>query len=153
MLLRCVIFIAALTISFTSIASAAPAIKIGGLFAVTGPAAFLGEPERNTAKMVIDELNKAGGVKGRKFELVAYDTAGDATKAVQLATKLIKDDKLTWPQVSDLQYWNSAAAKLYHVKYIPQNIFVDSEGKIIKRKVTEEELVSFIEEQLGITAK
>src|SRR6185369_4907373 len=35
-----------------------------------------------------------GGVKGRKLELVTYDTAGDATKAVQLATKLIKDDKV-----------------------------------------------------------
>ena len=64
------------------------------MFAVTGPAAFLGEPERNTARMVIDEINKAGGIKGRKLELVAYDTAGDATKAVQLATKLIKDDKV-----------------------------------------------------------
>jgi len=75
-------------------AFAASTIKIGALFAVTGPAAFLGEPERNTAKMVVDEINKAGGVKGHKLELVVYDTAGDATKAVQLATKLIKDDKV-----------------------------------------------------------
>ncbi|KAA0895019.1 ABC transporter substrate-binding protein [Oryzomonas rubra] len=71
---------------------AAGTIKIGGLFAVTGPAAFLGEPERNTAKMVVEEINKAGGVKGHKLELVVYDTSGDATKAVQLATKLIRDD-------------------------------------------------------------
>ncbi len=62
----------------------------------------------------------------------------------------IKDDKLTWTQVSDLQYWNSAPAKLYYVRYIPQNIFVDSEGKIIKRKVSEEEMESFIKEQLGL---
>lgn len=73
-------------------AFAAGTIKIGGLFAVTGPAAFLGEPERNTAKMVVEEINKAGGVKGHKLELVVYDTSGDATKAVQLATKLIRDD-------------------------------------------------------------
>jgi len=73
---------------------AAPSIKIGALFAVTGPAAFLGEPERNTAQMVVDEINKAGGVKGHKLELIVYDTAGDATKAVQLATKLIKNDKV-----------------------------------------------------------
>lgn len=76
-------------------AFAAAPIKIGALFAVTGPAAFLGEPERNTAKMVIEEINRAGGVKGRKLELVVYDTAGDATKAVQLATKLIKNDKVS----------------------------------------------------------
>lgn len=75
-------------------AFAAAPLKIGALFAVTGPAAFLGEPERNSAKMVVDEINKGGGVKGRQLELVVYDTAGDATKAVQLATKLIKDDKV-----------------------------------------------------------
>lgn len=85
---------AVVSLFVTSAAFAAAPIKIGALFAVTGPAAFLGEPERNTAKMVVDEINKAGGVKGRKLELVAYDTAGDATKAVQLATKLIKDDKV-----------------------------------------------------------
>ena len=88
------IIAAVFSILVASAAFAAAPIKIGALFAVTGPAAFLGEPERNTAKMVVDEINKAGGVKGRKLELVVYDTAGDATKAVQLATKLIKDDKV-----------------------------------------------------------
>ena len=73
-------------------ALAAAPIKIGALFAVTGPASFLGEPERNSAQMVVDEINKAGGVKGRKLELITYDTGGDATKAVQLANKLIKND-------------------------------------------------------------
>ena len=75
-------------------ALAAPPIKIGALFAVTGPASFLGEPERNTAQMVVDEINKAGGVKGRKLELITYDTGGDATKAVQLANKLVKNDQV-----------------------------------------------------------
>jgi branched-chain amino acid transport system substrate-binding protein len=82
------------TMLFATAAFAATPIKIGALFAVTGPAAFLGEPERNSAKMVVDEINAAGGVKGHKLELIVYDTAGDATKAVQLATKLIKDDKV-----------------------------------------------------------
>ncbi|ABB32052.1 Extracellular ligand-binding receptor [Geobacter metallireducens RCH3] len=75
-------------------ALAAPPIKIGGLFAVTGPASFLGEPERNTAQMVVNGINAAGGVKGRKLELIAYDTQGDATKAVQAANRLIKEDKV-----------------------------------------------------------
>ncbi len=79
---------------FGSIAFAAPSLKIGGLFAVTGPAAFLGEPERNTAMMVVSEINRAGGIRGQKLELVVYDTAGDATKAVQLANKLIKSDRV-----------------------------------------------------------
>lgn len=86
--------LAAVSLLFSATVYAAPPIRIGALFAVTGPAAFLGEPERNSARMVIDEINKAGGIKGRRLELVVYDTAGDATKAVQLATKLIKDDKV-----------------------------------------------------------
>ena len=92
---RCIsVLFAIVGVLFSSSVFAAAPIKIGALFAVTGPAAFLGEPERNSAKMVIEEINKGGGVQGRKLELVAYDTTGDATKAVQLATKLIKDDKV-----------------------------------------------------------
>lgn len=86
--------VALLGMLFGSIAFAAPSLKIGGLFAVTGPAAFLGEPERNTAMMVVSEINRAGGIRGQKLELVVYDTAGDATKAVQLANKLIKSDRV-----------------------------------------------------------
>ena len=85
MRIRIISAIAVLTsMLFATAAFAATPIKIGALFAVTGPAAFLGEPERNSAKMVVDEINAAGGVKGHKLELIVYDTAGDATKAVQL---------------------------------------------------------------------
>ncbi|MCX5845443.1 MAG: ABC transporter substrate-binding protein [Deltaproteobacteria bacterium] len=74
---------------------AAEPIKIGALFAVTGPPSFLGEPERNTANMMVDQINRAGGIKGRMLKLVVYDTQGDATKAVQAATRLIKDDRVS----------------------------------------------------------
>ena len=77
-----------------TLAFAAPPVKIGGLFSVSGPAAFLGEPERNTAQMVVDEINKTGGIKGRKLELVVIDTQGDPAKAVQGVNKLIKNDKV-----------------------------------------------------------
>jgi branched-chain amino acid transport system substrate-binding protein len=82
-----------LSLAFTTMASAAT-IKIGGLFAVTGPASFLGEPEKKTLEMLVSETNARGGINGMKLEAVIYDTGGDATKAVQLATKLIKDDKV-----------------------------------------------------------
>jgi branched-chain amino acid transport system substrate-binding protein len=75
-------------------AMAAGTVKIGGLFAVTGPASFLGEPEKKTLEMLVKDANAKGGVNGMKLEAVIYDTGGDATKAVQLATKLIKDDKV-----------------------------------------------------------
>lgn len=73
-------------------AMAGAPIRIGALFAATGPASFLGEPEKNTLELLVKDLNAKGGVKGSKIELVVYDTQGDATKAVQLANKLIKND-------------------------------------------------------------
>jgi branched-chain amino acid transport system substrate-binding protein len=83
-----------MTLSLSGIAVAAQPIKIGALFAITGPASFLGEPERNTAQMVVDEINRNGGIKGQQLQLIVYDTQGDATKAVQAATRLIKEDNV-----------------------------------------------------------
>ncbi|RNC68763.1 MAG: ABC transporter substrate-binding protein [Desulfuromonadales bacterium] len=74
---------------------AADPVRIGALFAVTGPASFLGEPEKNTLEMLVKEANAKGGIGGHKVELVVYDTQGDVTKAVQLANKLIKNDKVS----------------------------------------------------------
>jgi len=83
------------SLMFATMSFAAGTIKIGGLFAVTGPASFLGEPEKKTLEMLVKEANDKGGINGMKVEVVIYDTTGDATKAVQLATKLIKDDKVS----------------------------------------------------------
>ena len=43
----------------------------------------------------------------------------------------IKTDNLTWPQISDLKWWNSAATSLYGLSSIPFNVLVDVQGKII----------------------
>ncbi len=79
---------------FSLEAMAAGTIRIGALFSVTGPASFLGEPEKRTLEMLVKEVNAKGGIKGNKIELFVEDTQGDATKAMQLATKLIKNDKV-----------------------------------------------------------
>jgi branched-chain amino acid transport system substrate-binding protein len=78
-----------------SMALAAGTVRIGALFAVTGPASFLGEPEKKTLEMLVKEINAKGGINGIKLEAVIYDTGGDATKTKQLANKLIKDDKVS----------------------------------------------------------
>ncbi|HEY6007969.1 MAG TPA: ABC transporter substrate-binding protein [Geobacteraceae bacterium] len=69
-------------------------IKIGAVFSVTGPASFLGEPERNTAKMLEAQINKAGGVLGRPVEVIVYDDETDATKAVTAFDRLVKKDQV-----------------------------------------------------------
>ena len=69
-------------------------IKIGAFLSVTGPAAFLGDPEQKTLELYVEKLNAAGGVLGRKLELVAYDSAGDAEKARGYVKRLIEQDKV-----------------------------------------------------------
>ncbi|CAA7624163.1 ABC transporter substrate-binding protein [Magnetospirillum sp. UT-4] len=76
-------------------AGAAPAaepVKIGAFLSVTGPASFLGEPEKKTLEMYVGRLNKEGGVEGRKIELVIYDDAGAPDKAATFAKRLIQND-------------------------------------------------------------
>ena len=49
-------------------------IKIGAFLSVTGGAAFLGDPEQKTLELYVEKLNAAGGVLGRKLQLVSYDS-------------------------------------------------------------------------------
>jgi len=75
-------------------AIAAEPIKIGSVLSVTGPAAFLGEPELQTLQMYIEDINKKGGVIGRQLQLVHYDDGSDASKANGFTKRLIDDDKV-----------------------------------------------------------
>ena len=75
-------------------AYAADPIKIGSILSVTGPAAFLGDPELKTMQLYVESINKAGGVLGRPLELVHYDDGSDASKANGFAKRLIESDKI-----------------------------------------------------------
>ena len=68
--------------------------KVGAVFAVTGGASILGEPEKRTAEMLAEEINKKGGIDGHKLELVLYDDESDETKCRTRVTRLIKTDKV-----------------------------------------------------------
>jgi peroxiredoxin len=54
--------------------------------------------------------------------------------------KAIAEDKLSWTHVSDLQFWNNAAARLYRVQAIPANFLLDKEGKIIAKNLRGKDL-------------
>ena len=69
-------------------------IKIGAFFDLSGPAAFIGTPTKLVADMVVDKINKEGGVNGRHIELIVGDTEGDPAKAVNIAKKFIYKDKV-----------------------------------------------------------
>jgi len=75
-------------------AHAADTIKIGSILSVTGPAAFLGDPELKTLQLYIEKINAAGGVLGRKLELMNYDDGSEASKANGFAKRLIESDQV-----------------------------------------------------------
>ena len=85
---------AALALSLGASAQAQEPIKIGSVLSVTGPGAFLGDPEKKTLNLYIERINAAGGVLGRKLELYAYDDGTDASKANGFAKRLIEEDKV-----------------------------------------------------------
>ena len=85
-----------------------------------------------------------------KFHPKGFEILGvslDKQDAHDLWLKAIEKDQLTWPQVSDLKYWDNSAAKLYNVTAIPQNYLLDPSGKIIAKnlraKNLEEKLAEF----------
>jgi branched-chain amino acid transport system substrate-binding protein len=84
---------AGLLAAATAVHAQAP-IRIGAFLSVTGPAAFLGDPEQKTLELYVERINAAGGLLGRKLELVAYDSGGNAEKARAFAKRLIEQDKV-----------------------------------------------------------
>jgi len=73
---------------------AAEQIRIGSVLSTTGPAAWLGNPEDQTLRMYVDEINAMGGVLGRQIELSIYDDGSDSAKANSFAKRLIQQDKV-----------------------------------------------------------
>lgn len=74
--------------------SAKAPYKIGGIFAVTGPSSMLGDPEKKSMELAVEQINKAGGIDGHMLEAVIYDTEGDPSKTVMAASKLINKDNV-----------------------------------------------------------
>ncbi|MGI5817651.1 MAG: ABC transporter substrate-binding protein [Armatimonadota bacterium] len=69
-------------------------IKIGGIFATTGPASALGEPEANTAMMLQEQINAEGGIDGRPIEIVIRDTKGEETETLTVVKELIEKENV-----------------------------------------------------------
>ena len=70
-------------------------IKIGFFAPESGFAAADGASAYDSAQLAVKDLNAAGGVNGRKLQLVNYDDASDPKQAVTIATRLVTQDKVT----------------------------------------------------------
>ncbi len=69
-------------------------IKVGNLITLTGPNSSPGIGIQRGMTLAVEEINKAGGIQGRKIELISRDTQGDPTKAVNAALELINNEKV-----------------------------------------------------------
>jgi peroxiredoxin len=101
-------------------------------------------PCRQENPNVVRVFNK---YKGKNFTVLGVSLDKADGKAAWLAA--IKNDGLTWTQVSDLKYWNNLAAGLYGVQSIPQNFLIDPQGKIVAKNLRGDDLDSKLQELLG----
>lgn len=94
-------------------------IKIGFFAPVTGPAAADGQSVLNAAKLAIEQKNQAGGINGRKLELVYYDDQFDTKQAVSIAQKLTTKDGVVAVVSGSYSGPTRATAKIYQDAKIP----------------------------------
>ncbi|HMK37225.1 MAG TPA: ABC transporter substrate-binding protein [Desulfomonilaceae bacterium] len=114
-----------------STALAAEPVKIGAFYSLSGPAAAIGTPTQLVTQMVVEKINKEGGINGRPIELVVGDTESDPTKAVMVAKKFINVDKVSaiiGPDRTDL---GMAVKKLIEEAGIPTIMTVGGDPVIM----------------------
>lgn len=82
------------------------------------------------------------GFKDKGFTVLSVSLDEDAAKWKEA----IEKDGMPWYHVSSLKGWKEPAAKLYNVRAIPQNVLVDSQGKIVATNLRGETLFNKIQE-------
>jgi peroxiredoxin len=83
--------------------------------------------------------------KNKGFEIYGVSLDQDKEHWVEA----IKKDGITWPQVSDLQQWQSSVVKLYTIQGIPFTVLIDKEGKILAKNLRGEQLEAKLAEVLN----
>lgn len=114
------VFVVALVVMAAGTAFAAAPIKIGYLAALTGDYAAYGQTEVNMAKLVVGDINKAGGVLGRQIELVIYDTKTRNEDAVNAVRRMIENDKVVAIIGANSSGINIATAPIVDKGRVPQ---------------------------------
>ncbi|MFA6937289.1 MAG: ABC transporter substrate-binding protein [Treponema sp.] len=84
--------LAAVAICGCSKSGSSNTIKVGGIFPLSGSVAVYGVECRNGVNLAIEEINAAGGINGKKIELISEDDEGDSAKTVNAYKKLTTQD-------------------------------------------------------------
>ncbi len=93
-MLRYVLAVMLVVLSFSITSPAAAAIKIGFAHVFSGPMATFGEVARQGAELAVKEINAAGGINGESIEIVYADTAAKPDVAINAIEKLVQQDKV-----------------------------------------------------------
>ena len=94
-------------------------IKIGFFGDLTGPTFNFGRSAYNGVIMAADEINNAGGINGRKIDVVIEDDRGSAEEAARLTAKLIDNDKVVAIIAGGTSGNSRAAAPKAQASHIP----------------------------------
>lgn len=92
--LRLAVVAMLLALPVFGMAQAQEPIKVGLLLTYVGPTGIFARYEAKGAQLLIDEVNKNGGINGRKIQLVNYDTEGKPDRAGALYRRLADEDKV-----------------------------------------------------------
>jgi len=84
----------ALAAAFASAALAQNTIKVGEFASLTGKEAAFGQSSHKGTLLAIEELNAAGGVLGRQFELITEDNQSKQGESATIVKKLISRDEV-----------------------------------------------------------
>ena len=141
---------AAMTVVVSSLgagaAHAADTIKIGEINSYKNQPAFL-EPYKRGMELAVDEVNKAGGVNGKKLELITRDDNANPGDTVRVAEELIAREKVdvlaggflsnTGMALTDKMVWSNGNAYTFRLRpstYMQVSMLVEEAVKLKKKR-------------------
>jgi branched-chain amino acid transport system substrate-binding protein len=117
---------------FCGLASAQSTIKVGFFGPLTGPAAGLGLDAKKGAEFATKQINAAGGINGKKVELVMYDDRGNRTEAVSVVRKLVQQDNVVAIIGGSLSLTSIAAAAAVNEAKTPMVVAYSNAVGVVK---------------------
>ncbi len=104
-------------------------IVIGSLYANSGAYSAYGQPQTNAVQLAFEEINAAGGIKGKQIELVEYDYSSDEQEASSLSTRLATEDEVNiiiGPDTSGSSLAALQQAAQYNIPLLSPSASLDS---------------------------
>ena len=106
-------------------------IPLGAVLATTGPASWLGEPEKRTLEMLSEKINGQGGIDGLPVKIYIEDSQGSPERAVTAAKRLISSKKV-WALIGPTRSGSALAVANVARRYNVPMIALAASDKILK---------------------